>query len=154
MYTPQNRFGRSERLIVAAIIVGLLHHVDHVLRYDHSGWPFRQEVTPFTFSLLAYPLLLVGLLWRSRPWLRVFAVGLVFVAVQAAHTFIETPSHQYDVWAYNASSEPYAWHHPNLLNLQSPLLGDAAVVLSILLSLALLSATISLAMDAWRQRAV
>ncbi len=42
-------------LILAAL--GLLHHADHVLRYDHNGWPFRPEVTPFTFSLLVYPII-------------------------------------------------------------------------------------------------
>ncbi len=153
MSSPQNHLGRSDLLILVAIVFGLLHHIDHVLRYDHSGWPFLRAVSPFTFSLFAYPLLLTALWWRSRPWLRVFLVGFVLVAVQSAHTFIETPSHQYDVWAHNASSEPYAWHHPNLLNVESPFLGYTAVIVSILLSLALLAATISLAVDAWRRTA-
>lgn len=152
MQPPQTRFGRSEWLIVAAILLGVLHHIDHVLRYDHSGWPFLPEVSPFTFSLLAYPFLLAALLWRSRPWLRVGLVGFVLVAVQAAHTFIEPPAAQYAVWAHNASREPYAWHHPNLLNVRSPLLGYAAVAVSIFLSVALLAATVSLAADARRRR--
>jgi hypothetical protein len=41
-------------------------------------------------------------------------------------------------------------HQPNLLRLQSPALGYSAVVLSIVLSLVLLSATISLLVDACR----
>jgi len=49
-----------------------------------------------------------------------------------------------------SGDEPFALHHPNLLNIQSPLLGYAAVVLSILLSIALLCATISLFLDARR----
>jgi hypothetical protein len=77
-------------------------------------------------------------------------VGLVLVFVQFAHTFIETPKQQFGTWAHNASDEPFALHHPNLLNIQSPLLGYAAVVLSILLSIALLCATISLFLDARR----
>ena len=38
-------------------IFGILHHVDHVVRGNHSGWPFEEAVTPFTFSLLIYALL-------------------------------------------------------------------------------------------------
>ncbi|VXC84113.1 hypothetical protein [Sphingomonas sp. AX6] len=47
-------------------MLGILHHIDHVLRVDHSGWPFRDVVTPFTFSLLAYPILLFALLGPRR----------------------------------------------------------------------------------------
>jgi hypothetical protein len=48
------RFGglsrRSAVLIGLTNGVGLLHHIDHVLRVDHSGWPFRSDVNPFTLS--------------------------------------------------------------------------------------------------------
>jgi len=51
-----NRFGGlsglSATILVAIMVVGIIHHTDHVLRFDHSGWPFRPEVNPFTFSLL------------------------------------------------------------------------------------------------------
>ena len=58
-------------LLVAATgvtIFGIFHHVDHVVRGNHSGWPFQEAVTPFTFSLLIYALLLPGLYltWRGR----------------------------------------------------------------------------------------
>ena len=46
-------------LLVAAAsvtIFGIFHHVDHVVRGNHSGWPFEEAVTPFTFSLLIYAL--------------------------------------------------------------------------------------------------
>jgi hypothetical protein len=92
MQQSERQSGRSETLLSIAIMLGLLHHIDHVLRFDHSGWPFRTQVTPFTFSLLAYPLL---------P--------------------------------------------------QSTFLGYVAVVLSILLSVALVFATVSLFIDARRQ---
>ncbi|HEX2742046.1 MAG TPA: hypothetical protein VHM69_16515, partial [Rubrobacter sp.] len=36
----------------SATIFSVLHHTDHVIRGNHSGWPFQAEVTPFTFSLL------------------------------------------------------------------------------------------------------
>src|SRR5215217_8026029 len=64
-------------LLVAAIsvtIFGFFHHVDHVVRGNHSGWPFEEVVTPFTFSLLIYALLRPGLYmtWgvglRGRYW--------------------------------------------------------------------------------------
>ena len=58
-------------LLVAALSVttfGFVHHVDHVVPGNHSGWPFEEVVTPFTFSLLIYALLLPGLYitWRGR----------------------------------------------------------------------------------------
>jgi hypothetical protein len=75
-------------LLVAAAsvtIFGLFHHVDHVVRGNHSGWPFDEQVTPFTFSLLIYALLLPGLYlaWRGRLmagyWLFTAAVLLALV---------------------------------------------------------------------------
>src|ERR1700730_18297812 len=66
-----NRFGGlsglSATILIAIMVVGIIHHTDHVLRFDHSGWPFRPDVNPFTFSLLAYPILLFALLGPARP---------------------------------------------------------------------------------------
>jgi len=79
-------------LLVAAgsvTIFGFLHHVDHVVRGNHSGWPFIEEVTPFTFSLLIYALLLPGLYltWRGRLmvgyWL--FTVAVLLTLVTSVH---------------------------------------------------------------------
>ena len=50
----------------AAVIFGLMHHADHVIRGNHSGWPFQAEVTPFTFSLLIYALILPGIYMTAR----------------------------------------------------------------------------------------
>jgi hypothetical protein len=75
-------------LLVAAAgvtIFGIFHHVDHVLRGNHSGWPFEEAVTPFTFSLLIYALLLPGLYLTAkgrlmaRYWLFTAVVGLALV---------------------------------------------------------------------------
>src|SRR5215216_2447216 len=66
-------------------VLGVLHHVDHVVRGNHSGWPFQEEVTPFTFSLLIYALLLPGLYLTARGrlmagyWLFTAFVGLALV---------------------------------------------------------------------------
>ncbi len=75
-------------LLIAAsctTIFGIMHHVDHVVRGNHSGWPFQQVVTPFTFSLLIYALLLPGLYLTAkgglmaRYWLFTAVVGLSLV---------------------------------------------------------------------------
>ena len=53
---------RSRRWLLifasSATVFSVLHHVDHVTLGNHSGWPFQAEVTPFTFSLLIYTLIL------------------------------------------------------------------------------------------------
>ena len=78
---------RTWLLFAAACVTifAILHHVDHVIRGNHSGWPFQEEVTPFTFSLLIYVLLLPGLYLTARGrlmagyWLFTAFVGLALV---------------------------------------------------------------------------
>jgi hypothetical protein len=77
----------------SATVFSLLHHADHVIRGNHSGWPFQSEVTPFTFSLLIYALILPGIYLTSRGrdvagyHLFVAVVGLtLLVAVHFAPT--------------------------------------------------------------------
>ncbi len=78
---------RTWLLVSAAsvTIFGFFHHVDHVVRGNHSGWPFEEAVTPFTFSLLIYSLLLPGLYMTAkgrliaRYWLFTAVVGLALV---------------------------------------------------------------------------
>ncbi len=71
---------------IGVTVFGVLHHVDHVVRGNHSGWPFREEVTPFTFSLLVYALLLPGIYMNLRGrvaagwWLFTATVALALVA--------------------------------------------------------------------------
>jgi hypothetical protein len=66
-------------------VFGLLHHLDHIIRGNHSGWPVQETVTPFTFSLLIYALILPGLYatWRGHTvagyHLFVALVGLALV---------------------------------------------------------------------------
>jgi Zn-dependent membrane protease YugP len=73
----------------AVTIFGLLHHLDHVVRGNHSGWPFEEEVSPFTFSLLIYALLIPGLYLTFRDrlmagyWL--FTAVVLFTVVTLAH---------------------------------------------------------------------
>ncbi len=86
------RAGLRRWLLIAGISVtffGILHHVDHVVRGNHSGWPFQDVVTPFTFSLLIYALLLPGLYltWRGRLMARywLFTAAVLFIVVTLAH---------------------------------------------------------------------
>jgi hypothetical protein len=73
----------SRRLLLifasSATVFSLLHHVDHVARGNHSGWPFQAEVTPFTFSLLIYALILPAIYLTARG--RDVAGYHLFVAV-------------------------------------------------------------------------
>ncbi len=74
---------------IGVTFFGVLHHLDHVVRGNHSGWPFQDAVTPFTFSLLIYALLLPGLYltWRGRLMARywLFTAAVLFVVVTLAH---------------------------------------------------------------------
>jgi hypothetical protein len=53
-------------LATLATILGFLHHVDHTVRGNHVGWPVTEQVTPFTPSLLVYPVLLGGISLARR----------------------------------------------------------------------------------------
>ena len=48
-------------LIFLAMFMSLGHHIDHVIRGNHVGWLLTEQVTPFTYSLGVYPLILLGL---------------------------------------------------------------------------------------------
>lgn len=62
--------GRTRRRLLmfagAAVVLSAMHHADHVIRGNQSGWPFQAEVTPFTFSLLIYALILPGIYLTAR----------------------------------------------------------------------------------------
>lgn len=140
-------------LLITTISVGFLHHIDHVLRVDHSGWPFRADVNPFTFSLIAYPVLMFALLGSARQfWLRLagLAIGTCFTVY--AHTLIETPQMQYAMWAYNRSLEPELWDIRNLCGVQSGTLGLIAIVVAMTLNVLLVTGTISMLMDGLRRK--
>lgn len=66
-------------LAVAATVFSVLHHADHVIRGNHSGWPFEEAVTPFTFSLLIYAFILPAIYLTVRG--RSIAGYHLFVAV-------------------------------------------------------------------------
>jgi len=86
---PQPAQAKLRRwLLIAAsgtTAFAIMHHTDHVVRGNHSGWPFEEAITPFTFSLLIYGLLLPGLYLTVKGrlmagyWLFTSIVGLALV---------------------------------------------------------------------------
>jgi hypothetical protein len=132
-------------MLLGVVALAFLHHLDHVLRADNSGWPFTPDITPFSLSLLVYPIFIVDfLLLRDRPWVRVGLVAVLFVALQLTHALVEPPTDQYGTWANGTSAVPYALGQPNLLHTASPILGALSVTVSSLLSLAVLAALVLL----------
>jgi hypothetical protein len=136
-------------MLLGVVALAFLHHIDHVLRADNSGWPFTPDVTPFTISLLVYPIFALDfLLLRRRPWVRVGLVAVLFVALQVTHAIVEPPADQYGTWANGTSAVPHALGQPNLLDIASPVLGALSVAVSGLLSVAVLAALVLLAREA------
>ncbi len=145
----RERFTLGEWMLLGVVALAFLHHIDHVLRADNSGWPFTADVTPFTISLLVYPIFALDfLLLRDRPWVRVGLVAVLFVALQVTHAIVEPPADQYGTWANGTSAVPHALGRPNLLDIASPVLGALSVAVSSLLSLAVLAALALLAREA------
>ena len=120
------RLTQAEKLALWTTALGVLHHLDHVLRVNHSGWPFIAEVTPFTYSLAVYPAIAVLLAARGWPRLRAGLAFLLFVFPTVSHVTLETPIDQYRTWAQRPGV--------NLLGVESSALGIAAVTLTVLLS--------------------
>jgi 1,4-dihydroxy-2-naphthoate octaprenyltransferase len=135
------KLSRGEQLLLLAAALALIHHVDHVLRVDHSGWPFLQQVTPFTFSLVIYPIFLSVFVAGSRHWLRVSGTAVLFLFSVFAHAFMETPRDQYRTWAYGSDFPGHIGQH-NLLGQDSRFLGVVAVIVTVLLSLTLAASLI------------
>jgi hypothetical protein len=145
----RERFTPGEWMLLGVVALAVLHHLDHVLRGDNSGWPFTPDVTPFTISLLVYPIFVLDfLLLRDRPWVRVGLVAVLFAALQLTHAIVEPPTDQYGTWANGTSAVPHALGQPNLLHVASPVLGALSVTISSLLSLAVLAALVLLAREA------
>jgi hypothetical protein len=139
------RLTTAERLAIATTAIALVHHLDHVLRFDHSGWPFKTEVTPFTYSLAVYPVIALTLALRRYPRVRVLLAGLLFAVPTLAHIFLETPADQFHTWA----------HLPqvNLVHVTSAALGMLAVAVTILLSVFAFATLVAFWREARQQKA-
>ncbi len=135
-----NPYRRSDILIGVTVGFGAIHHVDHVLRANHSGWPFTSQVTPFTYSLAIYPIAGTAYFLDAGPLTWMVIEGSASVGMLLAHTLIEPPSHQYNPWAGGE----------NLLGVDSPALGRASQAVSIGLSLSLAAHFVSSTLDGMR----
>lgn len=60
-YAGQGMNSTLYRAIIISMVLGIRYHADQVLRGNYTGWPFTADVTLFSFSLLFYPLALIGL---------------------------------------------------------------------------------------------
>ncbi len=140
------------KLIILTMIVAVLHHADHVLRVDHSGWPFISRVTPFTYSLFAYPALLFAFLTRSSlPSASFATVAIITLLTLAAHTFLEPPEHKYSMWALNQSLAPNAPPGTkNLLDTTSEFLAVLSIAISMALNFLLILTSLLLLRNARR----
>jgi hypothetical protein len=150
-----NSFDTVQKLVLVIIPLGLIHHVDHVGRADHSSWPFRPELGPFTFTLLFYPILVAVLLTRNHR-VRVVGLGIVSLATLFSHTLVEPPQQVYGTWANNLSTpapfytvDPKYMH--NLLGVESPILGTLAAFVSIAVTVLLLATWFIAMRDAARR---
>ena len=90
-----------------------------------------------------YPIL-IPIFFRGVPrWYRLTALTVLFLFVTAAHIFLETPSDQFHTWADGVSRFSRTYGQPNLLHIQSPVMGTVAVCISILLSVMLAFALVA-----------
>ena len=77
-------------LVILVAVFGVGHHIDHVIRGKHIGWPLVAEVTPFTSSLGSYPLVALWLYaspmagYVALSWLIRFLLLLIGRAIYAA----------------------------------------------------------------------
>ncbi|MGL4178149.1 MAG: hypothetical protein ACRCSN_18995 [Dermatophilaceae bacterium] len=134
---------RSGLLLAASTAIGALHHVDHVIRANHSGFPFTTDVNPFTISLVAYPVLgLAAAIRHRRPAVSAGLVVALTAATGLAHVLIEPPHDQYHPWA----------HGTNLAHVASAVTGVIAVIVAVGLMVALVTTALSLVADVRRLR--
>ncbi len=119
------------RLVAVAAVTALLatvHFADHVIRgqlvvdrglnpaWNHSGWPFQPQLTPFTISFgLVYALLLGGIVLtlRGRVWAGYWlATSIVLAALVTQVHFVPGPNQEspaviigtYGNWALGLSA--------------------------------------------------
>jgi hypothetical protein len=71
-------------------VLGVAHHIDHIVRGNHVGWPLTPEVNPFTYSLAIYPLLAISLYLtrRRRAGVKYWAGFFAFSAGMLAYFHI------------------------------------------------------------------
>ncbi len=72
--------------VLVPTLLGAAHHVDHIIRGNHVGWPITPEINAFTYSLAIYPLLAISLYLtltrrvEARYWAGFFAFSAGMLA--------------------------------------------------------------------------
>lgn len=72
--------------VLVPTVLGIAHHVDHIIRGNHVGWPLTPEVNAFTYSLAIYPLLAISVYLSvtrrvaARYWAGFFAFSAGLLA--------------------------------------------------------------------------
>lgn len=72
--------------VLVPTVLSVSHHIDHIIRGNHVGWPLIPEVNPFTYSLTIYPLLILSLYLtltrrvEARYWAGFFAFSAGMLA--------------------------------------------------------------------------
>jgi hypothetical protein len=88
MSVTGNTKGVDARLYIAIAVptlLGMAHHVDHLIRGNHVGWPVTPAVTPSTYSQAIYPIIGIGLYLTitdrvgARYWVGTTALGAVII---------------------------------------------------------------------------
>jgi hypothetical protein len=127
---------KGEKYLALTTIIAMIHCIDHILRVDHSGWPFRDGVSPFSYSLITFPLLLSLFISLKGSWYRVIVTALLLIFATLAHIVFEPLRDKYHTWTYG-SDMPLRVGEANLLHIHSSLLGICSVAVAILLSVSL-----------------
>jgi hypothetical protein len=130
----------TRRFAWATLGLGALHQADQFVRDNHSGFPFMSHFSPFSISLLVYPVLVGGLVLDAGPLYWTVASLLIQVAALVPHTLAEPPPAIYRSWT-NAT---------NLLGWRSPVTGRAAQTVQVSLHLAMAALTASAVRDGLR----
>jgi hypothetical protein len=101
-------YTRSDVLKWTAVSIAAIHLTDHVVRNNHSGWPFTNKVTPATAAYLGIPAIVGAGLYFDGPGYWVVADSLLFAAAALTHTLVEPPHDIHEPWQ-NGSN--LAEHH-------------------------------------------
>ena len=131
----------SLKFLTISLVISVIHHIDHILRIDHSGWPFIVAWSPFTYSLLVYPVFASIYLIRNNLY-RIIATSVLLLTATVAHIFFEPLRDKFHTWAYK-SDLPGHVNEDNLLGINSPVLGVISIAIAVVLSLMLLLTLLS-----------
>ncbi|MBC7935591.1 MAG: hypothetical protein H7Y86_09605 [Rhizobacter sp.] len=144
---------RSTKLLWLSIALSIVHHADHILRIDHSGWPFLQRISPFTYSLLVYPIFGFIFLVNKKLWFRVAAMAILFLFSTTAHIFFEPMKDKFQTWAYGSNLAHHVGEQ-NMLDYNAEWLGVCSIIIAVALSLVLSITLLSFIKDARKQQLI